>query len=237
MPVPAFRITAVRLAFGFLLLMSGVAQAHSIPSLTVEAIFKLDRSYLLRVNVDPRLFLSTKPTSLPPVEASWYRDQGPEQLKATEKSAGDYLATALKPLFSGTSAPLPAITFQAMDGATNLPLTAESKEVHLLAEMHGQAPVAAREFALAVGKEANSSVILINSVDDKQERRPQVLFPGETSRPFPLPPVEAAPPPKVELQVSQVEVQEVSRSGPLVVVLCVGAVFALALLGRKLMKR
>jgi len=237
MPVFALRIFAARLVFGALLMMSlSALQAHSVPSMTVEAIFNTDRSYLLRVNVDPRLFLSTKPTSLPPVEASWYRDQSPEQVKATAKSVTDYLVNALTSVFSGTPAPLPAITCQPMDGATNLPLSADSKEVHLLAEMHGQAPAAAGDFTLAIGKDANSSVILINSVDGKQERRPQVLFPGETSRPFPLPPAPAAPPPKVEV-VSQVEVQEVSRAGPLIVVSCVGALVALAILGRRMMKR
>lgn len=237
MPVFALRLHSARLAFVWLLLMSsGSVQAHSIPSLTVEAIFNMDRSYLLRVNVDPRLFLSTKPTSLPPVEASWYRDQSPEQLKATEKAASDYLATALLPKFSSASAPLPTVTFQPMDGATNRPLGPDSKEVHLLAEAHGQSPASAGDFTLGVGKDAESSVILINSVDGKQERRPQVLFPGETSRPFPLPPAPAGPPPKVEV-VTAGEVQEVSREGPLIVVVCAGAVLALAMLGRKLMKR
>ena len=237
MPALAPRLNSARHAFGLLLLTSlSAVQAHSVPSLTVEAIFKTDRSYLLRVNVDPRLFLSTKPTSLPPVEASWYRDQSPEQVKATAKSASDYLASALTAVFSGTSSPLPAITCQPMDGATNLPLNADSKEVHLLAEMRGQAPAAAGDFTLAIGKDANSSVILINSVDGKQERRPQVLFPGETSRPFPLPPAPAAPPPKVEV-VSQVEVQEVSRAGPLIMVTCAGALVALAMLIRRMIKR
>jgi hypothetical protein len=69
-----------------------------------------------------------------------------------------------------------------MDGATNEPLKTDSKEVHLLAEMHGMAP--GSDFQIVIGKDANSSVILLNSLGDQMERRPQVLFPGETSRAF-----------------------------------------------------
>ncbi len=258
MPVSAPRFTAARLCAAWVLLMSfHVAHAHSVPSLTVEAIFQPDRSYLLRVNVDPRLFLSATPTSLPPIEAGWYRGQTPDQLKATEKQAREYLTAALAPSFSSTTTSLPDATFQAMDGATNLPLSPESKEVHLLAEMHGQAPAGATDFALSLGKAANASMILINSLGEKQERRPQVIFPGETSRPFQLPaissvtpsvsaptpapappaqmPVSASPGSKVEM-VTQGEIQEVSREGPLIVVLCAGLAVALVVLGRKWLK-
>ena len=63
--------------------------AHQVPSLTVEALFSADRSYTLRINVDPRLFISDQPSSLPPVPIEWYRDQKPEELAATKlKAAG-----------------------------------------------------------------------------------------------------------------------------------------------------
>jgi len=220
--------------------------AHAIPSLTVEAVFKADRSYELKVNVDPRLFLSNKPTTLPPVESAWYRDQTPDQLKATEKKSTEYLASALSVLFSGQSTALPPITYQPMDGATNLPITAESKEVHLLATMQGQLPASAVDFALGVGAEANTSVILINSLDGKEERRPQVLFPGETSRPFQLPgsaslgvtvPGSPKPSEASEAVVTTVEVQEVSRTGPLILVLCVGAALALGFVLMRMVRR
>ncbi len=162
------------------------AEAHTIPSLTVEAIFQADHSYLLRINVDPRLFLSTQPTSLPPVEARWYRDQSPEELRKTEQQAADYLKKAIALLFANTPAELPAITFKPMDGATNQPLSDASKEVHLLAEMQGT--TTGKDFQLVLGKDANSSLILLNSFANQQERRPQVLFPGETSRAFVLAP-------------------------------------------------
>ena len=244
MPRFALRFNAAFLLGALLLLQGGHrALAHAIPSLTVEAIFSADRSFVLRVNVDPRLFLSDKPTALPPVEAGWYRNQSPEQLKATEKRSNEYLASALSLLFSGQPLALPAVSYQPMDGATNLPLGADSKEVHLLAEMHGQAPAAALNFAVAVGNEANTSLILINSQNGTQERRPQVLFPGETSRPFEIggtaaPAMTAAEPTKPPtLVVTSSEVQEVSRAGPLIVVLSAGAVLALAFVVRRVVKR
>ncbi|MDB6138914.1 MAG: hypothetical protein JWO94_1986 [Verrucomicrobiaceae bacterium] len=244
MPRFALHFNAAFLLGGLMLLLgSGKAQAHAIPSLTVEAIFSTDRSYVLRVNVDPRLFLSDKPTALPPVEAGWYRDQTPEQLKATEKKSSEYLASALRPLFSGQVIALPDTTYEPMDGATNLPLTPESKEVHLLAQMHGQVPAGALDFALGVGREANTSLILINSLDGKEERRPQVLFPGETSRAFALPgsadagKTSPGAPKTVEPLVTTVEVQEVSRAGPLIVVLGGGLIIAVAFIVMRMLRK
>ena len=164
------------------LLVPTSSGAHTVPSLTVDAVFQPDRSYVVRVNVDPRLFLSAQPTSLPPVEAKWYRDQSPEELKKTEQQAAEYLKRALTFLFGGQAVVPGAVTFVPMDGATNQALTAESKEVHLLAEMKGSSTAA--DFQIALGHDANTSLILINSLGEQPERRPQVLFPGETSRAF-----------------------------------------------------
>lgn len=163
----------------------GWARAHTVPSITVEAEFSADRSFVLRVNLDPRLFLSTNPTTLPPMEAAWWRDQSDEQKKASLQQALDYVHKALAVIFAGKPIALPAFAFQPMDGAANTPFTPETKEVHLLAEARGKAE--ANEFQVALGKEANTSLILLNSYAGNGERRPQVLFPGETSRAFVLP--------------------------------------------------
>lgn len=156
--------------------------AHTVPSMTVEAEFGTDHSYVLRINLDPRLFLSTNPTTLPPVEASWWREQSDEQKKASLQQALDYVQKALTVIFGGKAIALPAFSFQPMDGAANTPFTTETKEVHLLAETSGKAE--ASEFEVALGKDANTSLILLNSYGGNVERRPQVLFPGETSRAF-----------------------------------------------------
>ncbi len=245
MPRVAPRFNAAFLLAALLLLISSSrGLAHAIPSLTVEAVFKADRSYVLKVNVDPRLFLSSKPTTLPPVESAWYRDQTPEQLKATEKKSNEYLASALSLLFSGQSTVLPPITYEPMDGATNLPITPDSKEVHLLAVMQGQLPASAVDFAIAVGADSNTSLILINSLDGKEERRPQVLFPGETSRSFQLPGSASAgvtapgsPKSSSEAVVTTVQVQEVSRTGPLILVLSIGAALMLGFVVMRVARR
>lgn len=158
--------------------------AHAVPSLIVDAVFQTDGTYALRVNVDPRLFLSAQPTSLPPVESKWYRDQSPEDRKKTEQQATEYLKRALTFLFGGQRSELAEIHFTAMDGATNQPLAEQSAEVHLLAEVRGK--TSAVDFQVGLGKDANTSLILINSLGEEMERRPQVLFPGETSRAFAL---------------------------------------------------
>lgn len=146
--------------------------------------FSTDRSYVLRINVDPRLFLSDQPTTLPPVPIEWYRDQTPADLAQTERLAGEYLRRALKLQFGDESLPLPKCAFTPMDGATNMPVGAETKEVHLLAEAQGKTPENENTFQLLLTREANTSMILLNSFDGQMERRPNAVFPGESSRPF-----------------------------------------------------
>ena len=170
----------------FLIASASGLLAHQIPSLTVEAEFGADGSYSLKVNVDPRLFLSDRPSELPPVPVEWYRDQSETELAETRRSALAYLRRALTLIFTGNTVAFPSCTFLPMDGATNMPLEAETREVHLLAQCSARLPEGASDFKIALGSDANVSMILLNSLAGKAERRPQVLFPGETSRAFKL---------------------------------------------------
>ena len=183
------------LASLFVLAACGGALAHQVPSLTVEALFSADRSYTLRINVDPRLFIADQPSSLPPVPIEWYRDQKPEELAATKIKAAAYLVKAVHIKFGDVTRSVENCDFQPMDGATNMPLSADTKEVHLLAEAKGTVPKEQNTFALALSQDANVSMILMNSFEGTMERRPNVVFPGETSRAFELPfPATPAPP-------------------------------------------
>lgn len=178
--------------FTAFLAAAGLAHAHVVPNMTVEAEFNAAGGYTLRINVDPRTFLAADPTSLPPVPASWYLEQTPEQVAATHERAQQYLASSLGVLFSGQKTTLPACKIRAMDGADNTPLKADTQEVHLLATASGQLPKAATTFQIDFAKDANTSLILLHSQAGKTELRPQVVFPGETSRPFQLQGVAAA---------------------------------------------
>jgi len=168
------------------LAFAGLVHAHVVPNMTVEAEFGSMGDYALRINVDPRTFLAADPTALPPVPASWYRDQTPEQVAATHDKAQRYLVSSLGVLFNGKKTALPACKIQAMDGTDNTPLKAETQELHLLATVSGQMPEAATTFQIDFAKDANTSLILLQSQAGKTELRPQVVFPGETSRPFQL---------------------------------------------------
>lgn len=163
------------------------AQAHQIPSLSVEAAFFKDRSFEITVNLDPRLFLSDQPSSLPPVPIEWFRDQSEEERKKTYVSASSYLEKALRLDFSGTVMPLPECTCRAMDGATNQEVSDETKEVHLLAVAKGKVPPGAKSFRAVLTQNAGVSMILMYSFEGEMEKKPNVVFPGETSREFLLP--------------------------------------------------
>lgn len=165
---------------------ASIVRAHVVPNMTVEAEFASSGGYTLRINVDPRTFLASDPTSLPPVPASWYLEQTPDQVAATHEKAQQYLASALGLLFDGKKTVLPACKIQAMDGADNTLLKAGTQEVHLLATASGQLPANSTTFQVDFAKDSNTSLILLHSMSGKTELRPQVIFPGETSRPFQL---------------------------------------------------
>jgi hypothetical protein len=176
-------LSAVFLAACF---MASRAYAHVVPDITVEADFNATGGYTLRINVDPRIFLAAEPRSLPPVPGSWYHEQTPEQVAATHASAQQYLAHALGVLFNAQKITLPPCQFQAIDGADNTPLKSDTQEIHLLATVTGQLPADATTFQIDFAKDANSSLILLPKLAGNAGPRPQVVFPGETSRPFQL---------------------------------------------------
>jgi hypothetical protein len=90
------------------------------------------------------------------------------------------------------------IEITAIDGTTLEPLKPDTAETHLLAVAKGRVPGSGHTFELVFGPDANISLILLNSEQGKPERRPQVLFPGESSRPYKLTPTPVlAPPPAV----------------------------------------
>ncbi|MEZ5384524.1 MAG: hypothetical protein R3F13_03305 [Prosthecobacter sp.] len=198
-------------SLGLLLLaLAGVAEAHVVPSMTVEAGFSEGGEYSLKINVDPRTFLAPDPTTLPPVPASWYREQSPEQIAATHERAQAYLAEALGLLFDGEKVPLPRCRIEAINGEDNTPLSEETRELHLLATVTGPIPdAAATTFQIDYSKTANTSLILLHSKAGKTDLRPQVLFPGEISRAFQLevhekkPVLPVAPPTQAASPVSR----------------------------------
>ena len=164
----------------------GDLRAHNVPSTTIEVYFKDDDTFELSVNFDPRAFLASDPRSLPPVPGSWYRDQSPEQVAATLGKAEEYIEGSVKLLFDGQPQPLPELKVQPIDGSDNTPLKKGTEELHLLATGAGPSAKDATEFRLAFDEGAAVELILLQSTEDGMEKRPQVLFPGETSRPFVL---------------------------------------------------
>jgi len=181
--------TLLRLSI-FCIIACAAARGHTVPNLTIEAVFAPSGSFRLEINLDPRLFLSDQPATLPPVPAAWYLDQSAAQRLETHAKAAVWLGANLKLHFEAQMMALDEAVaeteFVAMDGATSLPLTAETAEAHLLLRARGTVPEGSGDFALSLGKAAQVSLILLNSQEGNEDRRPQVLFPGETSRPFKL---------------------------------------------------
>lgn len=178
----SFALLFLVIGLGLMLPLAGLA--HQVPNMTIEADFSTGGTYELKINVDPRVFLSTMPTSLPPVEASWYLKQSPAELEATFKQATEHLEKHLKLLFNSLTVPMPKPSWQAMDGQTSAEVTAETTETHLLATVKASLPAGAENFALSFAAEAQVSLILLLKSSPETEPKVMVIFPGESSRPF-----------------------------------------------------
>ena len=165
---------------------AGQLWAHQVPSMTMEADFATNRGFSVKINFDPRLFLSEQPTSLPPVPGSWYREQTEAERAKTHADALAYLKKNVELVFGSETMPLPAMKLEAIDGATNEPFTDATEEVHLLASGRSVIPGSAQEFSVRLGRGANVSLILLNRVEGQKEAVPRVVFANETSQAFPL---------------------------------------------------
>jgi hypothetical protein len=170
--------------FLFYLISSVVCWAHTIPNLEVNAEFYADETYTLSINFDPRLFLSKKPTELPPLQAEWWLKQTAQQRVATMKQAVEYLHAALVLVWSEKPGQAPVYDITAIDSATTQPVTAQTQEVHLLAHLRDKLSAEQKHFQLQLNAAANAALVLFQRLGEKEEKRPQVLFSGETSRPF-----------------------------------------------------
>lgn len=169
------------------------AKAHQVPNMTIESTFEASGDFELKINLDPRVFLSSIPTSLPPVAAEWFLQQSPEQVEVTFKTALQHIQKHLVMSFSGEVLSLAGMTFEAMDGATNKPVTVETTETHLLGRFRGSVSAGKNEFVLSFAREAQVSLILLMKTHEMAEPRVQVLFPGETSRPLKIAAASPAP--------------------------------------------
>ena len=164
--------------------------------MTLETAFGADGKASFTINLDPRCFLASDPTSLPPVPADWWRDQSESERAKTSADANRYLAKSIQLKFADKATDLPIFAIRPMDAATNQEFTAESAEVHLLGTLELQVPTGAENFVLEYHQTATVPLVLLNSITTKPAGRPQILFPGETARPFKLP--APAPPPVEE---------------------------------------
>ncbi len=176
-------------------LAAGAANAHQVPSLGLDLEIINASTCRLKLDIDPRLFLSDKPATLPPVEAAWYRDLSPAKLDAAEASAAEFIRSRL--VFKlGEVSINPTWKFLAMDPSGNQPLSATSKEIHLLADATAAIPAGVSTFQLSLDPNSSAALTMLTTIDGEAQRRPQVIFPGEQSRPItwtaaPTPPATA----------------------------------------------
>jgi hypothetical protein len=162
------------------------APAHPIPTLVVEADFAPDRTVEVRVNMDPRLFLAAVPSTLPPVPGSWWLDQDEPSRAKTADLARNLLERTLY-LQTGPSALQTQWEIVAIESNLATPLTSAVAEVHLLARAKAPLAPEALEFTVTLAREAAVPLILVNRVMPDGQPQPQSIFPGESSRAFPLP--------------------------------------------------
>jgi hypothetical protein len=173
------------LMLGCAWLMTPVLWAHYVPNLVLEVdVTSATRKVELRLNLDPRLFLAEDPRDLPPVPASWYLEQSIDEKAETERRALEFVRAALTLLAGGEGVEIKSWRFEPIDGATGLALDEEAEEVHLVAITDVELPVAAPNPAVRLESATKVALVLLMSLDQEEERSPQILFPGETSSPL-----------------------------------------------------
>lgn len=182
------------LTLSVLALLGSGLEAHQVPNLTLEADFKSTGEVEFRLNLDPRLFLADDPRTLPPVPAPWFRDQSAEEKQRTLADALKYVQAALTVFFDEQAASGLSWEFTPIDGATGLGFDDNTAEVHLLATVKTRCPAPSTTCSVRLEDPAKAPAVLLNRLDEQEERRPQILFPGETSRPFRHQPAEPAEP-------------------------------------------
>lgn len=161
-------------------------EAHTVPTLVVEAEFTAQRTATFKVHLDPRLFLAAEPASLPPVPAAWWFDQDETARMESLKKAGDTINHFLTFKVGDIRLEVDWKT-SPIDGASLFALEAPSAEVHLLAEYSGPLPDIEGSFTLQMSQDCPVSLIMVNSLEGTDQRKPQSLFAGETSVGFILP--------------------------------------------------
>jgi hypothetical protein len=181
------RLTSLALAFAFTLAVTpfvSTAWAHQVPSLTLEADFTVEGAVTFSINLDPRLFLAEDPTTLPPIPAPWFRDQTEQARTQTLADALTYVQSALTFFFDEQKSAALTWEFVPIDGATGEPFSDTTAEVHFLAKCKTQCPANTITSSIRLEPAAKAAAVLLNSLNQQAERRPQILFPGESSRPF-----------------------------------------------------
>lgn len=163
-----------------------LVKAHTAPTLVVEAEFTAQRTATFKVQLDPRLFLAAQPNSLPPVPASWWFDQDESAQTESRKKASDAINHFLT-FKVGDTRLLADWKTNPIDSNSVFALQAPSAEVHLLSEYSGPLPDSEGPFTLQMSQDCPVSLILINSLEGTEQRKPQSLFAGETSVGFALP--------------------------------------------------
>ena len=114
---------------------------------------------------------------------------------------------------------MPDLTLQPIDGADNTPLKADTQELHLLAKCAAPVPEGAAEFQVSFAKNAAIDLRGLNGLENAAERKPQVLFPGETSRTFVF--RSTLPPPVAAVEVST----KGSTTSTVMLVIALAAIF------------
>ncbi len=166
----------------------GTAQlcAHTVPGITVEVEFTPGGEASILVNLDPRLILEAPPSTIPPLPAAWWLDQQPAEQEATRRKASAFIAGHLQ-FFRGEAKIEPLWKIEPVDGATLMVFAPTSAEVHLIARHRALLPSIEGSFGLRLARHCLVPVLLIQAMEGATDRQPQLVLPGETSRPFPLP--------------------------------------------------
>lgn len=181
----------------------GLAHAHPLPEIPIQASFDGQGGLSLLTEVDPRCF-EPDPNTAPSVTKADFALTPAAQQAQWKTQASDYIRKTVLFLLDGAP-PLEPEFEWSFTTHENVPLKNDDDVVVLTGTASVKIPPAATGFSIEATKAGQLSVILRNVVRGTTLERFQVLFPGETSYVLDLKTWQPRTPPPAVIEVKDEE--------------------------------
>jgi len=160
------------------------ASAHAVPDIPVRTWFTQDGACTVTIEIDPRCFAADPNAELSLLNAVFpgMTETAKDEMR---KKAADLARRYVEFMFDPSGPVQPEFTFE-FTGHAQAPLTMEEDIVVLTGTWQTRIPAGSTAWRIRATKETPLAVVFRNYLEGLESPKFSVLFPGETSFPFPL---------------------------------------------------